>query len=80
MITKDATEEKLVDLEKEYVDFLVKHFGEWEKWAGASQKMLDGEKVGEEEIPTDFVMEFKLLRAVLEMEAMGGSLIGITPN
>jgi len=50
---------------------LVKHFGEWEKWAGASQKMLDGEKVGEEEIPTDFVLEFKLLRTVLEMEATG---------
>jgi len=44
MITKDVTKEKLADLEKEYVDFLVKHFGEWEKWAGASQKMLDGEK------------------------------------
>ena len=71
MITKDVTKEKLTDLEKEYVDFLVKHFAEWGKWAEASQKMLDGEKVGEEEIPTDFVLEFKLLRAVLEMEAMG---------
>lgn len=71
MITKDVTKEKLADLEKAYVDFMVSHFAEWKKWAAASQKMLDGERVGEEEIPADFVLEFKLLRTVLEMEATG---------
>jgi len=71
MITKDETKEKLADLEKEYVGFMVKHFAEWKKWADASQRMLDGEKVKEDEIPEDFVLEFKLLRTVLEMEATG---------
>ena len=71
MITQDETKEKLADLEKEYVGFMVKHFAEWKKWADASQRMLDGEKVKEDEIPEDFVLEFKLLRTVLEMEATG---------
>ena len=71
MITIDAAKEKIADLERVYVDFMMEHFGEWKKWAAVSQKMLDGEKVGEEEVPTDFVLEFKLLRTVLEMEAMG---------
>ena len=71
MITKDETKEKLADLEKEYVGFMVKHFAEWKKWADASQKMLEGEKVKEDEIPEDFVLEFKLLRTVLKMEATG---------
>ena len=71
MITKDETKEKITDLEKEYVGFMVKHFAEWKKWADASQRMLDGEKVKEDEIPEDFVLEFKLLRTVLEMEATG---------
>lgn len=71
MITIAAAKEKIADLEKAYVDFMVKHFGEWKKWAAVSQKMLDGEKVSEAEVPTDFVLEFKLLRTVLEMEATG---------
>ncbi len=71
MITQDETKEKLADLEKEYVGFMVKHFAEWKKWADASQRMLDGERVKEDEIPEDFVLEFKLLRVVLEMEATG---------
>jgi len=71
MITKETIKEKVADLEKEYVDFMVSHFAEWETWAQASQRMADGEEVKEEEIPEHFVLEFKLLRAVLEMEANG---------
>jgi len=71
MITKDEVTKKIADLEKEYVGFMVKHFAEWKKWADASQRMLDGEEVKEDEIPEDFVLEFKLLRVVLEMEATG---------
>lgn len=63
--------EKLTDLENEYIDFMVRHFGEWETWANASQRMADGEIVKEEEIPEAFVLEFKLIRTVLEMEATG---------
>jgi len=71
MLTKDLIKEKLVDLEKEYVGFMMKHFAGWELWAKASQRMADGEQVKEEEIPEGFVLEFKLIRAVLEMEATG---------
>jgi hypothetical protein len=71
MLTKEMIKEKVADLEKEYVDFMVGHFAEWEVWAQASQRMVDGEEVKEEEIPEHFVLEFKLLRAVLEMEAKG---------
>jgi hypothetical protein len=71
MLTKDLIKEKLADLEKEYVGFMMKHFAGWELWAKASQRMADGEQVKEEEIPEGFVLEFKLIRAVLEMEATG---------
>lgn len=71
MITKDEIKETLANLEKPYVNFMVSHFAEWRKWAAASQKMLDGEKVDEKEIPSDFVLEFKMLMTVLEMEATG---------
>lgn len=71
MLTNKLIREKVADLEKEYVDFMVSHFAEWETWAKASQRMADGEKVTEEEIPEHFVLEFKLIQAVLEMEAKG---------
>lgn len=71
MITKDLVKEKTADLEKEYFDFMVKHFGEWKVWANVSQKMADGEKVKDEEVPEAFMLEFKLLSTVLEMEAIG---------
>ncbi len=71
MLTKDLIKEKFADLEKEYVDYMVEHFAEWKKWADASQRMADGEVVKEEEIPETFVLEFRLIDAVLKMEAMG---------
>jgi len=71
MIEKDEVNEKLADLEKEYVGFMVKHFAAWKEWAKASQRMADGEKVSEDEVPEDFMLEFRLLQTVLEMEAMG---------
>jgi hypothetical protein len=71
MITKEMIKEKVADLEKEYVDFMVDHFSEWDLWAQASQKMYDGEKVTEDEIPEPFLLEFKLFLVILEMEAKG---------
>ena len=71
MITKEMIKEKVADLEKEYVDFMVDHFSEWDLWAQASQKMYDGEKVTEDEIPEPFLLEFKLFLVILEMEEKG---------
>jgi hypothetical protein len=71
MLTKEMIQEKVADLEKEYVDFMVDHFSEWELWAQASQKMYDGEKVAEDEIPEPFIIEFKLFLVMLEVEAKG---------
>ena len=71
MITKEMIKEKVADLEKEYVDFMVEHFSEWKLWAQASQKMYDGEKVTEDEIPEPFLLEFKLFLVILEMEEKG---------
>ena len=44
MLTEGLIKEKLVDLEKEYVDFIVEHFADWEVWAEASQRMADGKE------------------------------------
>ena len=71
MLTKEMIKEKVADLEKEYVDFMVDHFSEWERWAEISQKMFDGEKVTEDEVPEHFMLEFKLFLVILEMEAKG---------
>jgi hypothetical protein len=70
-LTKDFIEKKLSDLENEYVDFLLKHFAEWKSLAQASQRLLGGETVREEEVPTGYILEFRMLREVLKMEAAG---------
>jgi len=71
MITRDEIIDKIADLEKEYVDFMVEHFTDWEVWANISQRMADGEQVGEEEIPEAFLLEYKLIRVILKMDAVG---------
>ena len=71
MITRDLINEQIHDLEKEYVNFIIDHFTTWKDWADASQKMADGRQVPEEEIPEAFVLEYRLIRLVLEMEAAG---------
>ena len=71
MITVEMIKEKVADLEKEYVDFMVSHFADWKVWAEASQRMADGKEVREDEIPEPFRLEFKLFLVILEMEAQG---------
>jgi hypothetical protein len=71
MISEESIKEKLADLEREYVDFSVREFAHWEPWAMASQRMADGEDVKEEEIPASFQVEYRLIKTILKMEAIG---------
>ncbi len=71
MFTVEVFKEKLADLEKEYFDFVVKHLGQWEVWAEASQRVVNREEVKEDEIPEAFHMELKMMRVVLEMQDLG---------
>jgi len=71
MITRDVISNKLADLEQEYFDVMVRRFGEWDAWAKASRRMADGEDVDEKEIPEPFIVESRMMRVVLEMEAKG---------
>ena len=60
MLTQEMIKEKVADLEKEYVDFMVSHFAEWDIWAQASQKMYDGKEVTEDEIDKSPLLDFGL--------------------
>ncbi len=71
MLTRDLVTAKLKDLEESYCDFIVKHFAQWDVWADISQRMSDGETVSESIIPEGFLIEYKFLRALLEMETKG---------
>ena len=71
MFTVEVFKEKLADLEKDYFDFVVKHLGQWEVWAEASQRVVNREEVKEDEIPEAFHMELKMMRVVLEMQDLG---------
>jgi hypothetical protein len=71
MFTEKSLKENLAGLEKEYFDFVVKHHGQWEVWAEASQRVANREEVKEDEIPEAFHMELKMMRVVLEMQDLG---------
>ena len=71
MFTEDLVKKQLADLEKEYVDYLIEHFAEWEVWAKASQRVADGEEVKEEELPEAFRTELKITRVIVEMMDLG---------
>jgi len=71
MVTESTIREATADLEATYVDFLVHHFAGWQVWAEASQRMADGQPVSAAELPAAFVTEYKMMAAVLEMEAAG---------
>lgn len=71
MLTEKILKEDLVDLEGEYVDYVVKHLGQWEVWAETSRRVANREEVREDEIPETFHMELKMMRAILEMEDLG---------
>jgi hypothetical protein len=71
VISEESIRERLADLEQEYVEFTVEEFAHWEAWAMASQRMADGEDVKEEEIPASYQLEYRLIKTILEMEALG---------
>jgi hypothetical protein len=71
MITAEGLKKDLADLEQQYVDHLIKRFGTWEVWAAASQRVADGKDVGEDEVPEAFRAELKMMKVILEMEALG---------
>jgi hypothetical protein len=71
MITQEMIKEKVSDLEEKYVDFMVTHFAQWKVFAGATQHILDGEEVPEKEIPEAYILEFRMLREIVKMEATG---------
>jgi len=71
MLTRDLVMEKLRDLEQDYCDFLVTHFAEWDVWADISQRVANGETIQESSVPEGFLIEFRFLRAILEMETKG---------
>jgi len=71
MLTKELLKEKLSDLEEEYCEHIVKHFGEWEVWAEVSQKVANREEVKDDEIPDAFHVELEMMRVILEMDDLG---------
>jgi hypothetical protein len=71
MLTEGLINEKLGDLEQEYVGYLIEHFAEWEVWAKTSQRVADGEEVKEEEVPEAFRTELKITRVIVEMMDLG---------
>ena len=71
MLSAEQLKKDLADLEQQYVDHLIKRFGQWEVWAEASQRVADGKAVGEDEVPEAFRAELKMMKVILEMEALG---------
>ena len=71
MLTQELIKEKLADLEKKYVDFEVKQFAGWENFERATERLLHGEEVTEEGVPESYILEFRMLREVMRMEATG---------
>jgi hypothetical protein len=72
MITKDLVKEKLADVEKRYVEFMLKNLRDWRVWAEASNRMAEGEEVHVADVPEFFHTEHEWARIVLEMEDQGG--------
>lgn len=71
MFTEEQLKKELADLEQRYVDHLINRFGQWEVWAEASKRVAQGEQVNDDEIPEAFRAELKMMRVILEMEALG---------
>jgi len=71
MLTAEQLKRELADLEQQCVDHLIKRFAGWEIWAKVSQRVADGEDVGEDEVPEAFRLELKMMKVMLEMEALG---------
>ncbi len=71
MLTEDLIKEKLADLQKEYLDFLLENVSEWQGFEEALQRMADGEEVPVDEIPKYFRPEYEWARLALEMGDQG---------
>jgi hypothetical protein len=71
MITQELMKEKLADLENKYVDFEIEQFAGWENFEKATERLLHGEEVSEEGIPDSYILEFRMMREVMKMEATG---------
>jgi len=79
MLTKDLVKEKLADVEKQYVEFMLKNLRDWRVWAEASNRMAEGQEVHVADVPEFsinstycFSTEYEWARIVLEMEDQGG--------
>jgi hypothetical protein len=70
-LTNSLINETCADLEKQYVDYLVKYFAEWRVWAEASQRVADRKPVRENEIAEAFRTELKIMKVIVEMEDLG---------
>ncbi len=71
MLTKELIAQKCNDLQKEFVNFELEFFSEWQGWVVASERMANGETVSKEEIPKAFITEYEWAKMVLETEAGG---------
>jgi len=71
MFTETQLKKELADLEQQYVDHLINRFGQWEVWAEASQRVAHGEQLRDDEVPEAFRAELKMMKVILEMEALG---------
>lgn len=71
MFTAIELKKELADLEEQYVDHLIKRFGQWEVWAEASRRVARGEEVKDDEIPKAFHAEMKMMKVILDMETSG---------
>lgn len=67
----ESVRQSLVDVENEYCDFMIKHFRQWFIWAEASQRVADGEDVGEDDVPASYRLELKMMKLILRMEEKG---------
>src|SRR4030042_1220155 len=71
MLTSEQLKRELADLEEQYVNHLIERCGQWEAWAETSQRVANGEQGKYDEVPEAFRAELKMMRVVLEMEALG---------
>ncbi len=71
MLDLKLIKNSLSDVAKQYCDFMVKHFRHWPVWAEASQRVADGQDVGESEVPDSYRLELKMMKLILEMESKG---------
>jgi len=71
MLTPKILNKQFADIEKEFVDFMIEHFGGWKIWADASQRVADRQEVREDDLPPAFRTECKIMKAIVEMMHLG---------